>query len=184
MSLKAIFDIKSGTCRKEEIVLSESEITEIQDAHQKYGAEEFHRPLTQQEVTDILIKAQVNTVDIADSVSVRMKAYYPTFSEIIGQTVKQGFKFQYGNDLYKTIQPDLTIQEHYPPGTGTESLYTKIDEEHLGNKYDPIPYSGNMALEYGKYYTQDDVVYLCNRDTVNPVHNALSELVGIYVKIV
>ena len=31
---------------------------------------------------------------------------------------------------------------------------------------------------------QDGVTYLCNRDTVNPVYNPLSELVGIYVEIV
>lgn len=66
----------------------------------------------------------------------------------------------------------------------TLTLYTRIDETHDGSKYDPIPYSGNMALEEGKYYTQSDVLYLCNRDTGNPVHNALSELVGLYVSAV
>ena len=40
-----------------------------------------------------------------------------------------------------------------------------------------------MALENGKYYIQDGVTYLCNRDTGNPVYNALSELVGLYVEI-
>ena len=39
-----------------------------------------------------------------------------------------------------------------------------------------------MALENGKYYSQDGVTYLCNRDTVNPVYNPLRELVGLYVK--
>ena len=35
------------------------------------------------------------------------------------------------------------------------------------------------------YMTRSDgVTYLCNRDTVNPVYNPLSELVGIYVEIV
>ena len=164
--------------------LTESEIAEMQDAQARYEAEEARHPLSQQEVQEIVLKAQINTVDIADNVSVRMKDYYPTFSEIVGQSVKQGFKFTYNGELYKTIQPDLTIQEIYPPGTGTESLYTRIDEEHLGNKYDPIPYSGNMALEAGKYYTQDDVLYLCNTDTVNAVYNPLSELVGIYVGVV
>ena len=43
---------------------------------------------------------------------------------------------------------------------------------------------GNMALVSGKYYSQDGVTYLCNRDTVNPVYNPLRELVGIYVEIV
>jgi hypothetical protein len=38
-----------------------------------------------------------------------------------------------------------------------------------------------MALEEGKYYKQYDVVYLCTRDTVNPVYADLIGLVGIYV---
>ena len=66
---------------------------------------------------------------------------------------------------------------------GTESLYTRIDEQHDGTKYDPIPYDGNMALVNGLYYTQGGVLYLCNRDTVNPVYHALSELVGQYVEV-
>ena len=57
-----------------------------------------------------------------------------------------------------------------------------IDEEHKGTVNDPIPYSGNMALENGKYYEQGGVVYLCTRDSINPLHAALSELVGVYVQ--
>jgi hypothetical protein len=41
-----------------------------------------------------------------------------------------------------------------------------------------------MALKNGKYYIQDGVIYLCNRDTGNPVYNALAELVGLYVEAV
>lgn len=41
-----------------------------------------------------------------------------------------------------------------------------------------------MALKNGKYYTQDGVTYLCNRDTETAVYNALSELVELYVKVV
>lgn len=74
-----------------------------------------------------------------------------------------------------------TSQADWVPGTGTESLYVRIDEAHDGSKYDPIPYSGNMALEKDKYYVQEGIVYLCTRDTGNPVYNALDELVGIYV---
>jgi hypothetical protein len=39
-----------------------------------------------------------------------------------------------------------------------------------------------MTLEAGKYYLQDGVIYLCIRDTENPVYNALAELVGLYVE--
>jgi hypothetical protein len=40
-----------------------------------------------------------------------------------------------------------------------------------------------MALENGKYYSQDGVIYYCNRDTVNPVYSALKDLVGLYVEV-
>jgi hypothetical protein len=120
------------------------------------------------------------TVD--DDTAFRMKSFYPAFSELIGQTVKQGFKFSYGDKLYKTAQPELTIAEHYPPGIGTESLYTEICETHDGSKYDPVPYEGNMELEQGKYYIQENVTYLCTRDTGTAVFNPLSELVGLYVE--
>ena len=80
------------------------------------------------------------------------------------------------------IQPDgLTIQEQYIPGEGTESLYAVINETNAGTQEDPIPYNGNMTLENGKYYSQDGVIYLCNRDTEIPVYQALKDLVNIYV---
>lgn len=166
------------------VELTPDELAAMQDEQAKAEAYEAHRPLSADEVTDIIIRAQINTVDIPDDKSVRMKDYYPTFAEVVGQTVKLGYKFTYDGELYKTAQPDMTIQEHYPPGDGTESLYVRIDETHIGNKYDPIPYEGNMALSAGLYYTQDGAVYLCSRDTVNPVYAALADLVGLYVEAV
>ena len=110
------------------------------------------------------------------------RSMYPTFESIIGKTVKHGFKFTHGGKLWRTEQPEMTIQEHYAPGMGTESLYSEVCETHAGTLEDPIPYNGNMALESGKYYSQDGKIYRCTRDTVNPVYNALSELVGLYVE--
>ena len=100
----------------------------------------------------------------------------------VGQTVEKGYKFVHGDVLYKTIQDSLLIQEQYVPGEGTESLYAVIDETHAGTQENPIPYDGNMALEKGKYYSQDGVIYLCNRDTENPVYHNLSDLIGLYVE--
>lgn len=171
--MKKIIDGKLYEMTEEEVVNAK-----------KAEAQEKHRQLTQEEVNTMFIKKQINTVDIDDQTSVRMLDYYHTFAEVVGKTVTQGFKFTYKGKLFKVIQASLTIQEHYPPDTGTESLYARIDEVHDGDIYDPIPYEGNMALENGKYYTQNGVNYLCNRDTGNPVYNALSELVGLYVEIV
>ena len=172
----------------DEIVdMTDEEIAEMEAAQAAYEAYERTRPLTAEEVTAMIIKQQVNALEVDDQTALRMRRYYPTFAELVGHTVTQGTKFRATDsedaDLYKTIQPELTIQAHYPPGVGTESLYTRIDETHDGSLYDPIPYDGNMALESGKYYIQDDVVYLCNRDTGQPVYNTLAELVGLYVEV-
>ena len=170
------------------IEMTAEEITAMQDEAKKAEIQEKFRPLTADEVSAMLIAQQINTLTVDDQTALRMRRYYPTFAELVGQTVSQGTKFRVDDsedaDLYKIIQPELTIQAHYPPGVGTESLYTRIDETHDGTKYDPIPYDGNMALESGKHYTQSGMTYLCSRDTVNPVYNALSEVVGIYVEVV
>lgn len=168
--------------------MTTEELTTMQEASAQAEAEEKRRPLSFSEVQEMLVRQQINTIAVDDQTALRMRRYYPTFAELVGQTVSQGTKFRVDDsedaDLYKTIQPELTIQAHYPPGVGTESLYTRIDEAHDGTKYDPIPYDGNMALESGKHYTQSGMTYLCSRDTVNPVYNALSELVGIYVEVI
>lgn len=166
--------------------MTAAEMAAMQEAAEQAEAEEKRRPLSLVEVQEMMVRQQINTLTVDDQTALRMRRYYPTFDELIGQTVIQGTKFRATDtedaDLYKVIQPELLMQAHYPPGAGTESLYTRIDEQHDGSQYDPIPYSGNMALENGKYYTQDGVTYLCNRDTVNPVYNKLEELAGLYVE--
>lgn len=131
-----------------------------------------------------VVVARANAQALEDEQALQAKALYPSWKETIGQTVEKGFKFVYEEVLYKTIQDSLLIQEQYVPGQGTESLYTVIDETHAGTQEDPIPYSGNMELEQGKYYSQGGVTYLCNRDTGQAVFQPLSDLIGIYVEVV
>lgn len=143
---------------------------------------ETKRPLTESEVLALLIPKQINMLDVDDNTALRMKGFYPAFESVIGQTVKQGFKFTYADKLWKTEQPEMMIQEHYAPGVGTESLYSEVCETHAGTKEDPIPYSGNMELKAGLYYMQNWEIYLCTRDSIYPVHNTLADLVGLYVE--
>lgn len=119
----------------------------------------------------------------SDEDAVKMKSLYLKWEDVIGKTVEEGYKFIYGEDLYKVIQPTLTIQEQYIPGQGTESLYAVIDENHAGTVEDPIPYDGNMELFNGLYYSQNGVVYHCIRDSGQPVYHALADLVGLYVEV-
>ena len=162
------------------------EIAAMQKEQARAEAYERRRPLSEAEVSRMIIAEQINTLTVDDQTALRMREYYPDFDELVKRkfTAKDAdYKFRYGDTLYKTAQPNIAFVAHYPPGVGTESMYTRIDETHDGSEYDPIPYDGNMALENGKYYMQGDVIYLCTRDTGNPVYNALADLVGLYVEI-
>ena len=143
---------------------------------------ENSRPLTESEVTRLLIAQQINTLEVDDQTALRMVEFYPEWADGVAYTA--GYKVQYGGKLWRCKDPGHTSQTGWEPSTATASLWEEICESHDGTLYDPIPYSGNMALENGKYYTQDGVTYLCNRDTGNPVYNPLAELVGLYVETV
>lgn len=162
--------------------MTAKEIADNERSAKVYAAEEKTRPLTEAEVSRMLIAQQINTLEVDDNTAVRMMAFYPPFESIVGQTVEQGYKFTYGGKLWRVIQPSLTIQAHYAPGVGMESLYSEINETHEGTLDDPIPYNGNMVLTAGLYYYQNHAIYLCNRDTINPVYQPMSELVGLYVE--
>ncbi len=164
--------------------MTAAEIKAYEKEMRRAAIEEKRQPLTQDEVSRMLITQQINTLDVDDNRALRMKEFYPDFASVVGQTVRKGFKFTYGGKLWKTEQPEMTIQAHYPPETGTESLYSEVCETHSGTEDDPIPYSGNMALESGKYYMQDWDIYRCMRDTINPIYHALKELVGTYVEVI
>ena len=97
-----------------------------------------------------------------------------------GVDYSAGYKAQHNGRLWRCRQAH-TSQEEWEP-ENVPALWEEICETHDGTLADPIPYEGNMALVSGKYYSQDGVTYLCNRDTVNPVYNPLRELVGIYVE--
>lgn len=158
--------------------MTAEEVAVMQDVAAKAEIEEKRRPLSLGEVQEMMVRAQINTLSVDDATALRMVEYYPEWTA--GTAYAAGDRLVYNGDLYKVLQAH-TSQETWLPGTGTESLYTRIDEQHDGTKYDPIPYSGNMVLEAGKYYSQSGKTYLCNRDTGNPVYHVLADLVGLYV---
>ena len=172
----------------EELTALEESYMQYLKSNAKYEAQERHRPLTLDEVNTMLIKAQINTLTVDDQTAHRMRKFYPEWQVDTAYTSANGkpvgYKVTKNGRLWK-LRQDHTSQADWEPGAvGTESLWEEICEEHDGTLHDPIPYSGNMALTAGLYYTQGGVTYLCNRDTGNPVYNALSELVGIYVTVV
>lgn len=132
-----------------------------------------------------IIERAMQSIDGQDALdAVDLYPSWGTLCEKSFVAEQTGFKFSHNGTLYKTRQPGYTFVSHYVPGSGTESLFERIVETHTGKQDDPIPYDGNMALENGKHYVQNDVVYLCIRDTGNPVYDALADLVGNFVEVI
>ena len=121
---------------------------------------------------------------------IKHKSFAPKWGEDEGfkegDAVKKGDKFTYDDKLWAVLQ-DHTLMSQYYPSINTASLYVEVTPdyneqgEEMGTIENPIPYEGNMVLENGKYYSQNSVIYLCNRDSGNPVYHALKDLVGLYV---
>lgn len=128
---------------------------------------------------DMLYKASASLADEDALEAVEFfKAWRPGMSCVTGD------RLQYDGRLYR-VRQDHTSQEQYPPSINTASLYEEVvADQEAGTIDNPIEYNGNMKLFNGKYYTQYDVLYLCTRDTGNPVYNDLSALVGLYVEII
>lgn len=127
----------------------------------------------------------IASATLSDEVAANCKALYRQWKDLVdmGETVDKGYRFLFGNDLYRTEQPKYTfVKYQIPGGVGTESLFSKVDETHAGTIEDPIPYAGNMEIYEGLYYSQYDVVYLCIRDSGQPLYHDLSALVGLYVE--
>ena len=158
--------------------MTEEEIIDMENAAARYAAAERVRPLTESEVFHLLIAQQINTLTVDDNTALRMKEFHPLWKSNTEYTV--GYKVQRSGRLWRCLQAH-TSQAGWEPENAA-SLWTEICESHAGTLEDPIPYNGNMALESGKYYSQNSKIYRCTRDTVNPVYNALSELVGLYVE--
>ena len=137
-----------------------------------------------------LIRKAMDTAaaTLTDEQALSCAELYKSWSVLVREdytAVDSGFRFRHGDQLFKTMQPNYTFVDIYVPGAvGTESLFAKIDETHSGTLEDPIPYNGNMELFEGKYYSENDIIYLCNRSTGQPVYHALTALVGLYVEAV
>ena len=136
--------------------------------------------MTRAEVLRLRSIIETAVQSLSDSEALEAVTLHPAWD--VNKYYQAGRKVQRNGRLWRCIQAH-TSQEGWEP-ENAHSLWEGIDETHAGTLADPIPYEGNMALVAGLHYAQDGKTYLCTRDTINPVYNALSELVGVYVEMV
>lgn len=113
-----------------------------------------------------------------DQEALAIKMLYKEFDKQIGKALEVGEYVQYGEKLYRVIQAH-TVQANWTPDI-TASLFVVVDKKHSGTLEDPIPAQTNMEYFSGKYYIENDVVYLCIRDSGIALYHLPSALVGSY----
>lgn len=124
----------------------------------------------------------INTISMTNNEALERKSLFPMWSAD-GISVKQGEKYQCDDLLWECVKDHIT-QELWKPSLETASLWKVVDEEHDGTESDPIPYTPPMEIFVNKYYTQNEVLYKCIRNSETPLNHDLNTLVGIYVEIV
>ena len=124
-------------------------------------------------------KNNINTFGLTDEESLQVIDWFPVWEANV--ELKTAEKISYNGKLYETLQ-DHTSQNGWEPSINTASLFKEVAiNDTFGTKDNPIEYNNNMALESGKYYIQNNITYLCTRDTGTAVYNDLAALIDIYV---
>lgn len=130
------------------------------------------------------IKSARLTAD--DATALSGKELYPEWDKDIDikqEMIDKGEnRYRYGGKLYKCKKPHTTLANWTPDIT--PDLWDVIDVDHAGTLEDPIPYDPNMVVYNGKYYTYDEVVYKCIRDSGVPLYTTPDTLLNNYFELV
>ena len=135
-----------------------------------------------------VLVAQIQAQALTDVQAITVKAIYPAYDPN-GVQYPVDFKVVDNDVLYKCLQAH-TSQESWAPGVAP-SLWTAVQTgEHAGTQEDPIPVpetvtTAGMEYEYGKYYLEDETVYLMDRQGMDAgdkitLYFAPSALIGQY----
>lgn len=131
-----------------------------------------------------ILKNYVNSLEnINNEQALETPDLFNKWESYINKTIKVGTIVNYCGELWKVRQAH-TVLAVYPPSLHTASLYERINKESTGTIDDPIKYNPPMEIFNGKYYKQNDILYLCTRDSEQALTHNLSELIGLYVNLV
>ena len=162
-------------------IFNPSEEMILADGWVEYIPEPKQRKKTPYEISQEIVLEQYNQrTDIPNQEALDRMVVIYDWSKYIGRVLKQGQLCVYNDKVWRARQ-EHTVLEVYPPSMDTASLYEVIEKIHTGEKDDPIPYTPPMEIFDGKYYTEDNLLYLCNRDSGTALTHRLADLVGIYV---
>ena len=136
------------------------------------------------QVTQEIVLEQYNQrTDIADSEALDRMVVIYDWEHYVGKTLKQGQVVVYDDRVWR-VRQEHSVLEVYPPSLNTASLYEVIEILPTGEKDDPIPYMPPMEIFLDKYYTEDNILYICTRGSGGVLTHNLKDLINLYVSIV
>ena len=138
--------------------MTDEEIAAMEAEAARYEAAERTRPLTESEVSRMMIAQQINTLSVDDNTALRMVEFYPEWAA--GQAYTAGYKVQHGGKLWRCLQAH-TSQTGWEPNNAP-SLWAKVlipDENVIPEWEQPDstnPYStGDKVTHNGKTWVSD-----------------------------
>ena len=140
------------------VEMTPEEITAMQAEHEEAEAYERNRPLTAEEVSAMLIRQKINTLEVDDTTAMRMVEFYPEWAAGVAYTAE--YKVQRSGKLWRCLQ-DHTSQDGWGPDSAP-SLWAKVlipDETVVPEWEQPDstnPYSaGDKVNHNGKTWVSD-----------------------------
>ena len=183
---KLVHRIGTDSYFKRCIKLSDDADTDFEEVDARPTQEEIEQ-ISFEEKAKIILKAQTREITtFSNNDALKVKELFDDWIDYTADgadNLKKGQIVKTTDELWR-VRQEHKAQKHYPPSIHTASLYERIVKDNKGTKSDPIPYAPPMEIFNGKYYTQDDVLYLCTRDSGQALTHNLSELVGLYVEVV
>lgn len=134
------------------------EIAYMEDIQKAHEDAERTRNLTTEEVASMLIKQQINTLEVDDTTALRMVEFYPEWAA--GVTYTAAYKVQRSGKLWRCLQ-NHTSQDGWEPESAP-SLWAKVlipDETVVPEWEQPDstnPYrAGDKVSHNGKTWVSD-----------------------------
>lgn len=140
-------------------------------------------PTLDDQIRELILDQYNKRTDISDEDALKRPLLVYAWDTYIGDSLTTGQIVSYDNTLYRVRQDIATVLDGQSPSLNTAALYEAIEVEASGTIDDPIAYVPPMEIFSGKYYMQDDVLYLCTRDSGTALSHDLSALVGLYVEV-
>ena len=152
-------------------------------ARQKEAAEKIVIQLSPAEVLRLLVPDLI--AEVPDDTAKRMIDYFETWESRIGTEAAVGERLTYNGSLYKCRQAHTIIEAWNPKDT--PALWANVSEESQeadGSREHPYEWQSGMTCYNGKYYIEDNILYICTRDSGGPVYNRIADLpAGLYFQI-